>query len=40
MPKIILNTFIQAEKSLAFDLVRKIDLHEISTQKSNETAIS
>lgn len=40
MPKIILNTFIKAEKSLVFDLARSIDLHKISTQTSNETAIA
>lgn len=40
MPKIILKTLIKAEKSLVFDLTRSIDLHKISTQNSNETAIS
>ena len=39
MPKIILNTLIKADKIIVFDLARSIDLHKISTQNSDETAI-
>lgn len=40
MPKIKLNTFIDADKTLVFDLARSIDLHKISTQSTKETAIA
>lgn len=40
MPKIELNTFITANKTLVFDLARSIDLHKISTQNTKETAIA
>lgn len=40
MPLIILKTYIQAERSVVFDLSRSIDLHKISTQQTNEEAIS
>lgn len=40
MPTIQLTTVINAERQLVFDLARSLDLHQISTQKSNETAIA
>lgn len=40
MPKIKLNTFINADKILVFDLARSIDLHKVSTQNTKETAIA
>ena len=40
MPLIILKTYIQAERSVVFDLSRSIDLHKISTQQTNEEAIT
>lgn len=40
MPKIILITSIKAQKKVVFDLARNIDLHKISTQNTNETAIA
>ncbi|MFY0698908.1 MAG: SRPBCC family protein [Balneola sp.] len=40
MPKIILRTEIQADKDIVFDLSRSIDLHKISTEQTNETAIA
>ena len=40
MPKIVLNTSINAQKIVVFDLARSIDLHKISTQNTKETAIS
>lgn len=40
MPLIVLKTYIQAERSIVFDLSRSIDLHKISTQQTNEEAIS
>lgn len=40
MPLIILKTYIQAERSVVFDLSRSIDLHKISTQQTNEEAIA
>lgn len=39
MPKIELQTFIKAEIEICFDLARSIDLHTISTSKTNEKAI-
>lgn len=39
MPKIELETFIKAEIEICFDLARSIDLHTISTSKTNEKAI-
>src|SRR5690606_11236630 len=39
MPKIELKTFIEAEIGICFDLARSIDLHTISTAKTNEKAI-
>lgn len=39
MPTIELETFINAEIETCFDLARSIDLHSISTSKTNEKAI-
>lgn len=39
MPSIELETKIQSEIETCFDLSRSIDLHKISTAKTNETAI-
>lgn len=40
MPIIELETFIQADIEIVFDLARSIDLHKISTQHTNEDAIA
>ena len=40
MPKIELRTKINAKIEIVFDLSRSIDLHKISTQKTNEEAIA
>ncbi|MEX0288396.1 MAG: cell division protein [Flavobacteriaceae bacterium] len=40
MPRIELKTEVQAERTLVFDLSRSIDLHKISTDQTNETAIA
>jgi ligand-binding SRPBCC domain-containing protein len=40
MPKIELRTEINADKEIVFDLSRSIDLHKISTEHTNETAIA
>ena len=40
MPRIELQTEIKAEKEIVFDLSRSIDLHKISTEHTNETAIA
>jgi len=39
MPKIELETKIKSKIELCFDLSRSIDLHQISTAKTNERAI-
>ncbi len=39
MPKIELETFIKSEIEICFDLARSIDLHLISTSKTQEKAI-
>ena len=39
MPKIELRTEIDADIKIVFDLSRSIDLHKISTEETNETAI-
>ena len=39
MPRIELETFINADIETCFDLARSIDLHSISTSKTNEKAI-
>ena len=40
MPRIELNTEIKADRKIVFDLSRSIDLHKISTEQTNETAIA
>lgn len=40
MPRIELQTVIKADKKVVFDLSRSIDLHEISTEHTNEKAIA
>ena len=40
MPKIELRTEIRADRNIVFDLSRSIDLHKISTKKTNEQAIA
>ena len=40
MPRIELRTEIKAGKQIVFDLSRSIDLHKISTEHTNETAIA
>lgn len=40
MPVIQLETFINAPKSIVFDLSRSIDLHKISTKHTHEKAIA
>ncbi len=40
MPRIELQTTIKAEIQIVFDLSRSIDLHKISTEHTNETAIA
>ena len=40
MPKIHLQTFIKAKKEIVFDLSRSVDLHLLSTEKTNEKAIA
>jgi ligand-binding SRPBCC domain-containing protein len=40
MPKIKLQTNIKVPVEIVFDLSRSIDLHKISTSKTNETAIA
>lgn len=40
MPRIHLKTFIKAKKEVVFDLSRSVDLHLLSTKKTNEKAIA
>lgn len=40
MPTIHLQTFIKAKKEIVFDLSRSVDLHPLSTEKTNEKAIA
>ena len=40
MPRIELRTEIKANREIVFDLSRSIDLHKISTEHTNETAIA
>lgn len=40
MPRIELETEINADKNIVFDLSRSIDLHKISTEHTKETAIA
>jgi len=39
MPVIVLETKIKSNIEICFDLARSIDLHKISTEKTNEEAI-
>jgi len=39
MPIIVLETNIKSSLEICFDLARSIDLHKISTEKTNEEAI-
>ncbi len=39
MPKINLTTTIEAPIEIVFDLARSIDLHKLSTKKTNEEAV-
>ncbi|MEO9258524.1 MAG: SRPBCC family protein [Crocinitomicaceae bacterium] len=39
MPKIEITTEINSKIDICFDLARSIDLHKISTKKTNEEAI-
>ena len=40
MPRIEIQTEIKANIRVVFDLARSIDLHKVSTEKTNEEAIS
>lgn len=40
MPRIVSQIFIYASPEICFDLSRSIDLHKISTEKTNEEAIA
>lgn len=40
MPRIVLETYINAPAERVFDLSRSIDLHKLSTAQTNEEAIS
>jgi len=40
MPTTKLTTFIESSPEIVFDLSRSIDLHKISTQKTDEEAIA
>ena len=40
MPRIEIRTEIKSKKEIVFDLSRSIDLHKISTEHTNEQAIS
>lgn len=40
MPIIVLETVINAKREIVFDLSRSVDLHLLSTEKTNEKAIS
>lgn len=40
MPIIVLETVINAKREIVFDLSRSVDLHLLSTQKTNEKAIA
>lgn len=40
MPTIYLSTFIRATPGVTFDLSRSIDLHQLSTKQTQETAIA
>jgi len=40
MPKIVLETLIEAPAEVVFDLARSIDLHKLSTAHTNEQAVA
>jgi ligand-binding SRPBCC domain-containing protein len=40
MPTLKIQTHINAERTIVFDLARSIDLHKLSTQHTNEEAIA
>ena len=40
MPRIEIQTFVNAERAIVFDLSRSIDLHQISTEHTHEKAIA
>ncbi len=40
MPKIVIETYIKSDKKIVFDLSRSIDLHKLSTEKTNEKVIA
>lgn len=40
MPRIHLETYINADMQTVFDLARSIDLHQVSTKHTNEKAIA
>lgn len=40
MPVIRLETFINADRAVVFDLARNIDLHQVSTAHTNERAVA
>lgn len=40
MPIIVLETVINAKRKIVFDLSRSVDLHLLSTEKTNEKAIA
>jgi ligand-binding SRPBCC domain-containing protein len=40
MPRLKIQTLIQADRKIVFDLARSIDLHQISTEQTNEEAIA
>lgn len=40
MPRIEISTHIKASLEIVFDLSRSIDLHKISTEHTNETAVA
>ena len=40
MPIIVLETVINAKREIIFDLSRSVDLHLLSTEKTNEKAIA
>ena len=40
MPRIYLETYINADIQTVFDLARSIDLHQVSTKHTNEKAVA
>jgi ligand-binding SRPBCC domain-containing protein len=39
MPRIVIETLIEADAYVVFDLARSVDLHKLSAQKTNEEAV-